>query len=142
MSSGTDEAMAAASTPGSARDRIERPRSASARLTRAQSAAASGEVVGREQHAFATEAGIGVARLDEASEEEPGHEQDDHRERHLDAHQAWRSRLRPPDVNAGAERLLRIDAGQLHRRRGADQQRRMPTPSAIANASPGASMLV
>ena len=82
MSSGTEVAIAALSTPGSSRRLAEH-----ARREHAVVDDAAGQIVGGEQHAFLAEAGVFAARLDEVAQEERGDDEHDERERDLHAHQ-------------------------------------------------------
>ncbi len=116
ISSGTENASAADSTPGMAR----RPRS-----TRAANApvavrrrAAPAAIVGGEQHAVGAEAGVEAAPFLEPLEEQAGDDQHEQRERDLQPHQQLAHGTARPAPDRQAQRVLRIQAGQQpHRRR-------------------------
>ena len=80
------------------------------------------QVVGGEQHALALEAGIGVTRLAEASQEQAGGHQHDERETDLHRHQRIAHRAAAGRPHARAQRRLRIDPRQLDGRRDAEEQ--------------------
>ena len=82
------------------------------------------QVVGGQQQALGLEAGIGLARFDEALEEQPGDDQHQQRQSHLQRHQAVAHGAAARRLRSGPQRALRIDARQLNRRRGAEQQAR------------------
>src|SRR5687768_4805817 len=73
------------------------------------------EVVRREHQAFDAEAGIGVSGLDEALEEQAGHDQYQQREAALQGHQAIANRAAACGVRSAAQGSLRIDAAELER---------------------------
>ena len=85
MSSGTDAAIAAASTSGSCAA-AARKRSAK-RAGIVLRAALSAEIVGGEQYALDAEPGIDGFGLREAAIEDAGDEQDDQRDRDFGGHQ-------------------------------------------------------
>ena len=85
MSSGTEDASAADSTPGSAR-RPRSTREANAPVA-VRRRAAPAAIVGGEQHAFGAEAGVEAAPFLEPLEEQAGDDQHEQRERDLQPHQ-------------------------------------------------------
>ena len=79
--------------------------------------AAAGQVVGREQHALAPEARVGVARLEKAAEKESRRDEHDQRQRDLDRHERVAQAAAAARRGPGAERELRIQTRQLKCRR-------------------------
>ena len=117
MSSGTELAIAASSTPGSDRRRRSNRRKVAGER---RVDVASRQIVGGEQHAFAPEARIRVARLAEAADEERRRHEDDQREADLDAHERAPHPAAAGRARSRSERDLRIHARQLRRRRHAE----------------------
>ena len=139
MSSGTADEIAADSINGRARRRCSSV-AVNVRACRRRDAP-SAEVVGSEEDAVAAEPGIDLPRLQEAAQESPATMSTS------DASATWtpisvlRRRLRLALAGSGANRALRIEAGQRHGR-GEPDEHAAGEAEEEANARPCASRRV